>query len=58
MSYRRAWKPVGTRNAMFREPVIESTRGGHRAFEREAAAAGAVQRVSLEARLSATPKDH
>ena len=28
MSYKRAWELVGTLNAMFREPVIESTRGG------------------------------
>lgn len=28
MSYKRAWELVGTLNAMFRDPVIESTRGG------------------------------
>ncbi len=28
MSYKRAWELVGTLNAMFREPVVESTRGG------------------------------
>lgn len=28
MSYKRAWALVGTMNAMFREPVVESTRGG------------------------------
>lgn len=28
MSYKRAWELVGTLNATFREPVVESTRGG------------------------------
>jgi len=28
MSYKRAWELVGTLNTMFREPVVESTRGG------------------------------
>jgi len=28
MSYKRAWELVGTLNAMFRDPVVESTRGG------------------------------
>jgi molybdate transport system regulatory protein len=28
MSYRRAWELIGTLNAMFREPLVESTRGG------------------------------
>jgi molybdate transport system regulatory protein len=28
MSYKRAWELVGTLNAMFREPLVESTRGG------------------------------
>lgn len=28
MSYRRAWQLVETMNAMFREPVVHSTRGG------------------------------
>lgn len=30
MSYKRAWMLVETLNAMFREPVVESTRGGAR----------------------------
>lgn len=30
MSYRRAWELVGRLNAMFREPVVDSTRGGPR----------------------------
>lgn len=30
MSYKRAWMLVETMNAMFREPVVESTRGGPR----------------------------
>jgi molybdate transport system regulatory protein len=28
MSYKRAWMLVETLNAMFREPVVDSTRGG------------------------------
>ena len=28
MSYKRAWELVGTLNAMFREPLVISTRGG------------------------------
>ncbi|MFB9151241.1 winged helix-turn-helix domain-containing protein [Roseovarius ramblicola] len=28
MSYKRAWELIGTLNAMFRAPVVESTRGG------------------------------
>ncbi|MFN3525711.1 MAG: winged helix-turn-helix domain-containing protein, partial [Paracoccus sp. (in: a-proteobacteria)] len=28
MSYKRAWQLIGTLNAMFREPLVESTRGG------------------------------
>jgi molybdate transport system regulatory protein len=28
MSYKRAWELVGTLNAMFREPLVESSRGG------------------------------
>ncbi|MRH21787.1 winged helix-turn-helix domain-containing protein [Rhodovulum strictum] len=69
MSYKRAWELVGTLNAMFRAPLVESTRGGpggggavlteagreivelYRAFEREAAAAGAAQLDALRARL-------
>ena len=30
MSYKRAWQLVETMNAMFREPLVESTRGGAR----------------------------
>lgn len=28
MSYKRAWQLIGTLNAMFREPIVDSTRGG------------------------------
>jgi len=28
MSYKRAWQLIGTLNAMFKEPVVDSTRGG------------------------------
>ncbi|NBD29453.1 MAG: LysR family transcriptional regulator [Alphaproteobacteria bacterium] len=28
MSYKRAWDLIGTLNAMFRRPLVESTRGG------------------------------
>lgn len=30
MSYKRAWMLIETLNVMFREPVVESTRGGPR----------------------------
>jgi molybdate transport system regulatory protein len=74
MSYRRAWELVGTLNAMFRDPMVESTRGGpggggavlteagrevldlYRAFEREAAVAGADALAALQARLKDIPK--
>ena len=69
MSYKRAWELVGTLNAMFRDPLVESTRGGpggggavltqaghevlelYRAFEHEAAAAGAARLDALRSRL-------
>lgn len=75
MSYKRAWELVGTLNAMFREPLVESTRGGaggggavltragqeivelYRAFEREAAEAGAAHLDALQARLVELPQD-
>ena len=28
MSYKRAWQLIGTLNAMFTEPLVDSTRGG------------------------------
>ena len=28
MSYKRAWELIGTLNAMFRAPLVQSTRGG------------------------------
>ncbi|MFN3663803.1 winged helix-turn-helix domain-containing protein [Yoonia sp.] len=28
MSYKRAWQLVGTLNAMFKDPLVDSTRGG------------------------------
>lgn len=28
MSYKRAWQLIGTLNAMFRTPLVDSTRGG------------------------------
>ncbi len=28
MSYKRAWMLIGTLNGMFREPLVDSTRGG------------------------------
>lgn len=69
MSYKRAWELIGTLNAMFRAPLVESTRGGpggggavltdlgrevlahYRAFEADAAAAGAGRLRSLRALL-------
>lgn len=70
MSYKRAWELVGTLNAMFRAPLVESTRGGpggggavltdtgravlnrYRAFEAEAAKAGAAPLSELRAMLA------
>ncbi|MFD1912743.1 winged helix-turn-helix domain-containing protein [Halodurantibacterium flavum] len=75
MSYKRAWELVGTLNAMFRSPVVESTRGGpngggaalteagrevlqlYRAFEREAAEAGAGPLDALRSRLKDIPRE-
>ncbi|MGY6634478.1 MAG: winged helix-turn-helix domain-containing protein [Alkalilacustris sp.] len=74
MSYKRAWELVGTLNAMFRDPMVESTRGGpggggavlteagrevldlYRAFEQEAASAGAGLLAALQARLKDIPE--
>lgn len=71
MSYKRAWELVGTLNAMFTEPLVDSTRGGpggggavlteagrevlalYRAFESEAAEAGAARLEALRSRLRA-----
>lgn len=73
MSYKRAWELIGTLNAMFRDPLVSSTRGGtggggavltpngrrvlalYRAFEVEAAAAGADRLQDLRALLSEAP---
>ena len=75
MSYKRAWELVGTLNAMFRDPLVESTRGGpggggavltqagrevlglYRAFEREAALAGAARLAALRSRLKDIPEE-
>lgn len=75
MSYKRAWELVGTLNAMFRDPLVESTRGGpggggavltqagrevldlYRAFEREAAVAGAARLAALRSRLKDIPEE-
>lgn len=75
MSYKRAWELVGTLNAMFRDPMVESTRGGpggggavlteagrevldlYRAFEQEAASAGAGSLAALQARLKDIPEE-
>lgn len=73
MSYKRAWELIGTLNAMFRAPLVDSTRGGpggggaaltdlgrevlfqYRAFEEEAAAAGASQLAHLRGLLRDIP---
>lgn len=75
MSYKRAWELVGTLNAMFREPLVESTRGGpkgggavltqagrevlglYRAFEQEAAEAGAARLDELRSLLRVISKE-
>lgn len=69
MSYKRAWQLISALNAMFREPLVASTRGGpggggavlteagqkvlrlYRAFEGEAAEAGAAQLDAMRALL-------
>ena len=74
MSYKRAWQLIGTLNAMFREPLVDSTRGGpggggavlteagravlshYRAFEVDAAQAGAVRLGALRAMLRQGPE--
>lgn len=74
MSYKRAWELVGTLNAMFRAPLVDSMRGGpggggavltkagrevlelYRAFEAEAAAAGAAQLDALQSRRKDIPE--
>lgn len=74
MSYKRAWELVGRLNAMFRDPLVEPTRGGpggggavltpagravldlYRAFEQEAAQAGAGALAALQARLKDIPE--
>lgn len=76
MSYKRAWQLIGTLNAMFSEPLVDSTRGGaggggaalteagktvlrlYRAFEAEAARAGAAQLNALQAMLRDSPADN
>jgi len=74
MSYKRAWQLIGTMNALFRAPVVDSTRGGaggggavltatgrevvrlYRAFEAEAARAGAAPLAGLVALLGDIPE--
>lgn len=73
MSYKRAWQLIGTLNAMFHTPLVDSTRGGpggggaaltetgrtvlhlYRAFEAEAAEAGAGRLAALQGLLRDTP---
>lgn len=73
MSYKRAWQLIRTLNAMFRAPLVDSTRGGasgggavltenghrvlalYRAFEAEAAGAGASQLAELQTLLRDIP---
>lgn len=73
MSYKRAWQLIGTLNAMFHAPLVDSTRGGpggggavltqagrtvlslYRAFEDEAAEAGAAQLSELRRLLRDIP---
>jgi len=75
MSYKRAWQLIGTLNAMFRDPLVESTRGGpggggavltdagrhvlslYRAFEGEAAEAGAARLEAMQALLRDIPEE-
>ena len=75
MSYKRAWQLIGTLNAMFRDPLVDSTRGGpggggavltgtgrtvlalYRAFEAEAAEAGARRLQEMQALLGDIPEE-
>jgi molybdate transport system regulatory protein len=75
MSYKRAWQLIGTLNAMFREPLVDSTRGGpggggavltdagrhvlglYRAFEMDAAEAGAARLEAMQALLRDIPEE-
>lgn len=75
MSYKRAWQLIGTLNAMFRAPLVDSTRGGpggggavltetgrtvlslYRAFEADAAEAGAPRLDALHALLRDIPEE-
>lgn len=75
MSYKRAWQLIGTLNAMFRDPLVDSTRGGpggggavltdagrhvvtlYRAFEADAATAGAARLAAMRAMLRDIPKE-
>lgn len=74
MSYKRAWQLIGTLNAMFKEPLVDSTRGGpggggavltdtgrtvlslYRAFETDAAEAGAMRLDAMQAMLRDIPE--
>ncbi len=74
MSYKRAWQLIGTLNAMFRDPLVDSTRGGpggggavltdagrevlelYRAFEADAAKAGAARLGAIQALLRDIPE--
>jgi molybdate transport system regulatory protein len=75
MSYKRAWQLIGTLNAMFRQPLVDSTRGGpggggaaltdagrtvlslYRAFEADAARAGASRLDAMRAMLRDMPEE-
>lgn len=75
MSYKRAWQLIGTLNAMFGAPLVDSTRGGpggggalltetgravltsYRAFEADAATAGAQHLKALGALLRDIPEE-
>jgi molybdate transport system regulatory protein len=59
MSYKRAWQLVETMNAMFRDPVVESTRGGPKGggaivTETGEAVLAAYRRLETKARQSGT----
>ena len=61
MSYKRAWQLVETMNAMFRDPVVESTRGGAKgggAVVTEAGHAVLAEFRELEAVAQSAGADH
>lgn len=61
MSYKRAWMLVETLNTMFREPLVQSTRGGPRgggAILTDAGKAALLEYRKLETGARAATEEH